>query len=138
MLAYIPRFGHRRILNADEILELGKELGYEVAAPITNLTDFCGQVQLFASLDVVFSKHGSHFSGIVFMNPYSVAMELNNPGIRYGNRRISEWKVNAYHAHINYLEYEGAATDPQNSDDAKNANVEVPWRMHGERAQCTP
>jgi len=85
-------------VNAQELLEEGKKLGFDIYPEITELSDFCKQVKIFTDIDVLFSRHGAQLTNCAFMNPYSVVMELN-PGFYHPC-----FKHLAYYSRVNYLE----------------------------------
>lgn len=50
---FLPRFTTRVIENSEEVLSWAQDAGFEVLPVAKNLTDFCSQVELMESADVV-------------------------------------------------------------------------------------
>lgn len=51
---FLPRFKTRIVVNQEDVLQWAKEEGFLVQTPVKNLTDFCAQVALMESADVLF------------------------------------------------------------------------------------
>jgi hypothetical protein len=115
VLGYLPRFHNRKINNVDKLLQIGNNFNFSIYKNIEKMENFCEQVQIMADIDILFTRHGSHLTNIMFMNPYSVVIEIN------GNFNWPVFKIMAYYSRINYLEYNDAINE--NNDDPKNSNV---------------
>lgn len=70
---YLPRGGHRRILNESELLPILDEHGFEVYRPGTTDED---PRQVFAEASVVVGGHGAGLTDIVFCPPGAAVLEL--------------------------------------------------------------
>lgn len=115
VLGYLPRFHNRRINNVDELLQIGNNLNFSIYKKIEKMDDFCEQVQIMADIDILFTRHGTQLTNIMFMKPYSVVIEIN------GGFDWPVFKILAYYSKINYLEYNNAINE--NDEDPKNSNV---------------
>lgn len=115
VLGYLPRFHNRKIKNVNELLQIGKKLNFTIYKNITKMNDFCEQVKIMSDIDILFTRHGSQLTNIMFMRPYSVVIEIN------GGFDWPVFKTLAYYSRINYLEYNDAINE--NNDDPKNTNI---------------
>lgn len=115
VLGYLPRFHNRKINNFNELLQIGNDSNFSIYKNITKMDNFCEQVQIMADIDILFTRHGSHLTNIMFMNPYSVVIEIN------GKFDWPVFKIISYYSRINYLEYNNAINE--NDEDPKNSNI---------------
>ncbi len=70
---YLPRGGHRSILNESELLPILDEHGFETYRPGTTSED---PRQVFAEAAVVVGGHGAGLTDIVFCQPGGAVLEL--------------------------------------------------------------
>jgi hypothetical protein len=114
----------RHVTNKEQLLSWAAEAGFDIIPAPRNLTNFCAQVALFASADLVVGTHGSHLTNIAWMRPHSVVIELSPHHFYW-----PAFKIVAGHARLHYLEWRNPFPSNEDGrpevDDGKSANIIV-------------
>lgn len=119
---YLPRFTTRVIENSEEILSWAQDAGFQVLPVAKNLTDFCAQVALLESADVVLSMHSSALVNTMFMHPNTVVIEATSRNFYWPC-----FKIIALHARLTYLDWTNkhAHLQMNRTDEPKNDNIRM-------------
>ena len=81
MLTFVKRINRRRIVNFDKILESLKisKMKLRVRSVVMESLSFYQQVKQMSKTKLFLSNHGAQFVNIIFMQPYTVVVELFHP-----------------------------------------------------------